>query len=177
MFVPATAAPHLWKKTPASLGQFKNRPGQKRIKLQNGLHKKKQSIIGSMKKCYIRRRNIGKGLDSYRPCKNILKKAPHQTYFVCSSLLMMVANGNRKGSIYGNGILPCVALLTDDVHSQVCFTKSIPLGRSITCASVLRPDFRPKRCHHPCTMPKDRDGNPTTTWLLNGSSLPMYSNV
>ena len=42
MFVPATAAPHLGKKTPASLGQFKNGTGQKRCKLKNGLHKRKK---------------------------------------------------------------------------------------------------------------------------------------
>ena len=139
--------------------------------------RKKRTIIGSMKKCYIRRRNFGKGLDSYRPCKNMLKNGTASDLF---RLQLVVDDGrdcNRKGSIYGKGILQCVTLSTDDVHSQVCFTKSIPLGRSITCASVLRPDFRPKRCHHPYTMPKNRDGNPTTTWLFNGSSLPMYSNV
>ena len=99
MFVPATAAPHLGKKTPASLGQFKNGTGQKRCKLKNGLHKrKKRPIIGSMKK------NVTSGAATLErawihtdPAKRINKKtAPHQTYFVCSSLLMMVATATAK---------------------------------------------------------------------------------
>jgi len=105
MFVPATAAPHLWKKTPASLGQFKNGTGQKRFKLKNGLHCKKRTIIGSMKKMLQQAPQLWKGPGFIPTLQKKLKNGTASDLF---RLQLVVDDGrdcNRKGSIYGECIL------------------------------------------------------------------------
>ena len=134
MFVPATAAPHLWKKTPASLGQFKNGTGQKRFKLKNGLHKKKKNDHR------VDEKNVTSGAATLErawihtdPAKKAKKTAPHQTYFVCSSLLMMVATATARApstervSCHVSHYQPMMSTLSD-AH-QLCSeldTRGVP---------------------------------------------------
>ena len=151
MFVPATAAPHLGKKTPASLGQFKNGTGQKRFKLKNGLHKrKKERSSGRWKKMLHQAPQLWKG-PGFIPTlqKKINKKtAPHQTYFVCSSLLMMVATATAKAP--STERVSCNESHFQPMMSTRKFVSQNRYpGAADSWASVFRPDFRPKRCHHP----------------------------
>ena len=83
------------------------------------------------------------------PAKKINKKtAPHQTYFVCSSLLMMVATATAKAPsterVSCNESHFQTLLSTRKFVSQNRYP-----GAADSWASVFRPDFRPKRCHHP----------------------------
>lgn len=128
------------------------------------------------KKGYTRRRNFGKGLDSYWPFKKMQKKH-HIRPISSAARCWWWSRLQPQGLHLRKGYPAMCHTINRWCPLASLFHKIDTPGAADSCASVFRPDFRPKRCHHPCTMPKNRDGNPTTTWLVNGSSLPMYSNV